>query len=107
MLTGGPEVFAAGADMKEMRDKSAASAYLDDFLAQWDGGRPRPQADHRCGRRLCARRRLRARDDVRLHPGCGHGQFGQPEIKLGVIPGSGGTQRLVRAVGKSKAMEMI
>lgn len=107
VLTGGPDVFAAGADVKEMRDKSAAGAYLDDFLAQWDAtaSARKPIIAAVAGFALGGGCELAMMCDFIL--AADTAQFGQPEIKLGVIPGSGGTQRLVRAVGKSKAMELI
>ena len=110
MLTGsGDKAFAAGADIKEMADKPAADFYLDDFFARWTS-RPRqgdPQAVDRGGERLRAGRRVRACDDGGLHHReSDKAKFGQPEIKLGVAPGMGGSQRLTRAVGKAKAMEM-
>jgi enoyl-CoA hydratase len=107
VLTGSSEVFAAGADVKELRDKTAAGAYLDDFLAQWDGlARARkPIVAAVAGFALGGGCELAMMCDFILASDTA--KFGQPEIKLGVIPGSGGTQRLVRAVGKSKAMEMV
>ncbi len=106
VLTGSEKAFAAGADIKEMRDKSFADAYLDDFLSRWDAvARLRKPA-------------IAAVSGFALGGGCelammcdfiiasDTAQFGQPEIKLGVIPGAGGTQRLTRAVGKAKAMDL-
>ncbi|MBY6242958.1 enoyl-CoA hydratase [Methylosinus sp. Sm6] len=107
VLTGGAEVFAAGADVKELRDKTASDAYLDDFLSQWDGlARARkPIIAAVAGFALGGGCELAMMCDFIL--AADTAKFGQPEIKLGVIPGSGGTQRLVRAVGKSKAMELV
>lgn len=107
VLTGSQKAFAAGADIKEMREKSLVDAYLGDFLARWD-------AVARLRKPIIA-----AVNGFALGGGCelammcdfiiaGDGaRFGQPEIKLGVMPGAGGTQRLARAVGKAKAMEMV
>jgi enoyl-CoA hydratase len=107
VLTGGAEVFAAGADVKELRDKTAAGAYLDDFLSSWDSlARARkPIIAAVAGFALGGGCELAMMCDFIL--AAETAKFGQPEIKLGVIPGSGGTQRLVRAVGKSKAMELV
>jgi enoyl-CoA hydratase len=107
VLTGSSEVFAAGADVKELRDKTVADAYLDDFLGQWDGlARARkPIVAAVAGFALGGGCELAMMCDFIL--AADTAKFGQPEIKLGVIPGSGGTQRLVRSIGKSKAMEMV
>ncbi|MBG0793545.1 enoyl-CoA hydratase [Methylocystis sp. H62] len=107
VLTGSEKAFAAGADIKEMRDKGFVDAFLDDFIGRWD---------------VVARARkpiIAAVSGFALGGGCEIAMmcdfilaadtavFGQPEIKLGVIPGAGGTQRLTRAVGKAKAMDLI
>jgi|SRR5579863_248331 len=107
VLTGSEKAFAAGADIKEMRDKTYMDAFLNDFIGGWDG---------------VARARkpiIAAVAGFALGGGCEvammcdfiiaaeTAKFGQPEIKLGVIPGAGGTQRLARFVGKSKAMDLV
>ena len=69
VLTGSDKAFAAGADIKEMQDKSFAEMFLGDFIGRWDAVGARPQAADRRGRRLRARRRLRTGDDGRLHSG--------------------------------------
>lgn len=107
VLTGSDKAFAAGADIKEMSDKPAAEFFLEDFFAQWTS-------------RVAATRKpwIAAVGGFALGGGCelammadfiiaaDSAKFGQPEIKLGVAPGMGGSQRLTRAVGKAKAMEM-
>jgi len=107
VLTGSSEAFAAGADIKELRDKTVAEAYLDDFLSRWDGvARARkPIIAAVAGYALGGGCELAMMCDFIL--AADTAKFGQPEIKLGVIPGSGGTQRLVRSIGKSKAMELV
>ncbi len=107
VLTGSEKAFAAGADIKEMQPKSYMDCYLDDFITDgWE--------------RVAATRKptIAAVAGYALGGGCemammcdfiiaaDTAKFGQPEITLGVIPGAGGTQRLTRFVGKSKAMEM-
>jgi enoyl-CoA hydratase len=106
VLTGSPKAFAAGADIKEMRDKSFADAYLGDFLARWDSvtRMRKPIIAAVSGFALGGGCELAMMCDFIL--AADTALFGQPEIKLGVIPGAGGTQRLARAVGKAKAMEM-
>ncbi len=109
VLTGsGEKAFAAGADIKEMSEKAAADFYLDDFFSPWTS-------------EIAKKTRkpwIAAVNGFALGGGCelammadfiiasDNAKFGQPEIKLGVAPGMGGSQRLTRAIGKSKSMEM-
>jgi enoyl-CoA hydratase len=107
VLTGSEKAFAAGADIKEMAAKGYADVLLEDFFADWD--------------RFAALRTptIAAVSGYALGGGCEvammcdlliaaeSARFGQPEITLGTIPGIGGTQRLTRAVGKAKAMDLI
>jgi len=106
VLTGGEKAFAAGADIKEMRDRDFASALLDDFLGRWDAvARARkPIVAAVAGFALGGGCELAMMCDIIL--AADTAQFGQPEIRLGVIPGAGGTQRLTRAIGKAKAMDL-
>ncbi len=106
VLTGSKKAFAAGADIKEMAELSYPQIYMDDLFSDSD--------------RVANRRKpiIAAVNGFALGGGCelalmcdfilagDNARFGQPEINLGVLPGMGGTQRLTRAVGKAKAMEM-
>jgi len=106
VLTGSEKAFAAGADIKEMSSQGFADMYASDFFAGWE--------------RVTATRKpwIAAVNGFALGGGCevammadfiiagDRAKFGQPEIKLGVTPGMGGSQRLTLAVGKAKAMEM-
>ena len=106
VLTGSEKAFAAGADIKEMQSQGFADMYSADFFAGWE--------------RVTATRKpwIAAVAGYALGGGCevammadfiiaaDTAKFGQPEIKLGVTPGMGGSQRLTRAIGKAKAMEM-
>ena len=106
VLTGSEKAFAAGADIKEMQSKSYMDAYMGDFIGKWE--------------RLSTFRKpvIAAFAGYALGGGCemammcdfiiaaDTAKFGQPEIKLGVMPGAGGSQRLTKFVGKSKSMEM-
>ena len=106
VLTGSEKAFAAGADIKEMSEQSFADMYGSNFFAGYE--------------RVTATRKpwIAAVNGFALGGGCelammadiliagDNAKFGQPEIKLGVIPGMGGSQRLIRAIGKAKAMEM-
>jgi enoyl-CoA hydratase len=108
VITGSEKAFAAGADIKAMKDKSYMDVYKEDFVtAEWE----------RVSR--CRKPVIAAVAGYALGGGCelammcdfiiaaDNARFGQPEINLAIIPGAGGTQRLPRFVGKSKAMEMV
>lgn len=107
VVTGSGKAFAAGADIPEMKDKTFVGAYCEDFITKdWE--------------RLaqCRKPVIAAVAGYALGGGCeiammcdfilaaDNARFGQPEITLGILPGAGGTQRLTRLIGKSKAMEM-
>ena len=106
VLTGSERAFAAGADIKEMQSKSYVDVLKENFLEDWD------RVSH------CRKPIIAAVSGYALGGGCelammcdfiiaaDTAKFGQPEITLGVIPGVGGTQRLTRLIGKSKAMDM-
>ena len=107
VLTGSERAFAAGADIKEMADKSFIEAYLGNFTAGWDRAAHarKPIVAAVAGFALGGGCELAMQCDLIV--AADNAKFGQPEIKLGVIPGIGGTQRLTRAVGKAKAMDLI
>ncbi|KNB53167.1 enoyl-CoA hydratase [Streptomyces caatingaensis] len=106
VITGSAKAFAAGADIKEMRPRSYMDMYLEDWFAAWDRlGRVRtPTVAAVAGYALGGGCELAMLCDILI--AADTAVFGQPEIKLGVIPGIGGSQRLTRAVGKAKAMEL-
>ncbi|WP_413991286.1 enoyl-CoA hydratase [Labrys okinawensis] len=107
VITGSEKAFAAGADVKEMAGKTYPQALLEDFIAVWDGfARLRkPVIAAVSGFALGGGCELAMLCDLII--AADSARFGQPEIRLGVVPGIGGTQRLVRAIGKAKAMEMV
>ncbi len=107
VLTGSERAFAAGADIKEMAGLSFVDMHRVDWFAGWDAvARTRtPIIAAVAGFALGGGCELALMCDFIL--AADTAQFGQPEIKLGVIPGMGGSQRLTRAIGKAKAMEMI
>ncbi len=107
LLTGSDKAFAAGADIKEMADKTFIEAYLGNFCAEWDrvARARKPVVAAVAGFALGGGCEMAMQCDMII--AADNAKFGQPEIKLGVMPGIGGTQRLTRAVGKAKAMDMI
>lgn len=106
VLTGSERAFAAGADIKEMKNNTYADCIVRNFLADWGNVAN------------CKKPTIAAVNGFALGGGCEvammcdiiyageKAKFGQPEISLGTIPGAGGTQRLTRAIGKSRAMEL-
>ncbi len=107
ILTGNEQAFAAGADIKQMADKSAIDMLLIDQFSTWDQIRKtkKPLIAAVSGFALGGGCELAMMCDMIIASETA--RFGQPEIKIGTIPGAGGTQRLTRAVGKAKAMELI
>ena len=107
LITGSEKAFAAGADIKEMADKSAVEMFMGDFAAAWHAtaNARKPVIAAVAGFALGGGCELVMQCDIVI--AADTAKFGQPEIKLGIIPGIGGTQRLPRAVGKAKAMDLI
>jgi len=107
VITGSEKAFAAGADIKEMQPKTYMDAYLGDFIGAWEGVTRcrKPVVAAVAGYALGGGCELAMMCDIII--AADNAKFGQPEIKLGTFPGSGGTQRLPRAIGKAKAMDLI
>jgi enoyl-CoA hydratase len=107
LLTGSEKAFAAGADIKEMVDKTFNEAFLGNFMACWHrvAEARKPTIAAVAGFALGGGCELAMQCDIII--AADNAKFGQPEIKLGVIPGIGGTQRFTRAVGKAKAMDIM
>jgi enoyl-CoA hydratase len=107
VITGSPKAFAAGADIKEMQSLDFVDAYLGDFLGGWDdvASTRKPVIAAVSGFALGGGCELAMMCDFIIASETA--KFGQPEITLGVIPGMGGSQRLTRAVGKAKAMDLV
>ncbi|KAB2569932.1 putative enoyl- hydratase protein [Lasiodiplodia theobromae] len=108
VITGSAKAFAAGADIKEMKDKSFADAYGRDFIENWSDMTSqikKPVISAVNGYALGGGCELAMMADILYCSASA--TFGQPEIKLGVIPGAGGSQRLTRAIGKAKAMDLV
>lgn len=107
VLTGNDQAFAAGADIKQMADSTAIDMLVVDQFSTWDQIRKtkKPLLAAVSGFALGGGCELAMMCDLII--ASESAKFGQPEIKIGTIPGAGGTQRLTRAVGKSKAMELI
>ncbi|RDD63085.1 enoyl-CoA hydratase [Ferruginivarius sediminum] len=107
VVTGSEKAFAAGADIKEMKDKDYAQVKNEDFITDdWEvlSRLRKPTVAAVAGFALGGGCEIAMMCDILI--AADSAKFGQPEIKLGTIPGSGGTQRLTRAVGKAKAMEL-
>src|SRR5580704_658171 len=107
IITGSDKAFAAGADIKEMVDKSFTDAFFGDFCAHWHQAAEarKPVIAAVAGFALGGGCELALQCDLII--AADNAKFGQPEIKLGIIPGIGGTQRLTHAIGKAKAMDLI
>ncbi|WP_159709493.1 enoyl-CoA hydratase [Geminicoccus flavidas] len=107
VITGSEKAFAAGADVKQMAQMSFADAYESDFIAAWAriADKRKPLIAAVAGYALGGGCELAMMCDIII--AADNARFGQPEINLGTLPGAGGTQRLVRAVGKAKAMDMV
>ncbi|WP_442489445.1 enoyl-CoA hydratase-related protein [Halomonas litopenaei] len=107
VITGNPRAFAAGADIEEMAEKSFTDFYMDDFLSPWDEVRQisKPIIAAVAGFALGGGCELALLCDMII--AADDAQFGQPEIKLGILPGIGGSQRLARSVGKAMAMDLV
>jgi enoyl-CoA hydratase len=107
IITGSEKAFAAGADIKEMADKEFTDVYFADFTAAWHrvAAARKPVIAAVAGFALGGGCELAQQCDLII--AADNAKFGQPEIKLGIIPGIGGTQRLTHAVGKAKAMDLI
>jgi enoyl-CoA hydratase len=107
IITGNEKAFAAGADIKEMADATAVDMLLRDQFARWDRIRKikKPLIAAVSGFALGGGCELMMACDIVIASETA--RIGQPEINIGVIPGAGGTQRLTRAVGKAKAMELV
>ena len=106
LITGSEKAFAAGADIKDMQNQTYLEMYLNDYFSAWDrfAGLRTPSIAAVAGFALGGGCELAMMCDIIL--AADTAKFGQPEIKLGVMPGMGGSQRLTRAVGKAKAMEL-
>jgi enoyl-CoA hydratase len=107
IITGNEQAFAAGADIKQMADKSAIDMLMIDQFSTWDQIRKtkKPIIAAVSGFALGGGCELAMICDMIIASETA--KFGQPEIKIGVMPGAGGTQRLTRAIGKVKAMELV
>ena len=107
IITGNDQAFAAGADIKQMADKNSAQMKSMDQFSTWDKITEisKPIIAAVSGYALGGGCELAMMCDIIIASETA--QFGQPEIKIGTIPGAGGTQRLTRAIGKSKSMELI
>lgn len=107
VITGSERAFAAGADVKEMAEKTYVEAYLENFLSGWSRLSETRKPVIAAVSGFCLGGGLELAMMCDLIIASETAKFGMPEITLAIMPGAGGTQRLVRAVGKSKAMDLI
>jgi enoyl-CoA hydratase len=107
IITGNERAFAAGADIAEMKDRAFPDVWMEDFLATWDAVAAcrKPLIAAVAGHALGGGCELALMCDIII--AAENARFAQPEIRLGIIPGAGGTQRLVRAIGLPKTMDMV
>jgi enoyl-CoA hydratase len=107
VITGSEKAFAAGADIKQMQSRTYPGVYFEDFISKWEAVTHirKPVIAAVAGFALGGGCELAMMCDMII--AAENAKFGQPEINLGIIPGAGGTQRLTRAVGKAKAMDLI
>jgi enoyl-CoA hydratase len=106
VVAGSDRAFAAGADIREMAEKTYPDVFMDDFFASWDlfAAHRKPILAAVAGFALGGGCELALMCDLLI--AADNAKFGQPEIKLGVMPAIGGSQRLTRAIGKAKAMDL-
>jgi enoyl-CoA hydratase len=109
IITGSDKAFAAGADSRPaMKHYDFVDVYKNEYISRnWETIPKSSQASHRGGCRLCARGGCELAMMCDMVFAADNAKFGQPEIKLAVIPGAGGTQRLTRLAGKARAMDMV
>ena len=107
VLTGSEKAFAAGADIREMKDKTFSEVKAENFLWEWDhiNSINKPVIAAVAGFALGGGCEFALACDIII--AADSAKFALPEVTLGIIPGGGGTQRMVRAIGKAKAMELI
>lgn len=107
IVTGNEQAFAAGADIKQMADKSAVDMLAMDQASTWDQIRKTKKPVIAAVSGFCLGGGCELAMTCDMIIASETARFGQPEIKIGVMPGAGGTQRLTRAIGKARAMEMV
>jgi len=107
VVTGNEQAFAAGADIKQMADKSSVDMLLIDQFSTWDQIRKTKKPVIAAVSGFCLGGGCELAMTCDMIIASETARFGQPEIKIGVMPGAGGTQRLARAIGKARTMEMV
>ena len=107
VMTGNDQAFAAGADIKQMADKSAVDMLMTDQFSTWDQIRKTKKPLIAAVSGFCLGGGCELAMTCDMIVASETARFGQPEIKIGVMPGAGGTQRLARTIGKARTMEMV